>query len=69
MKQQQLNILVYASVFYPGIGGIENHTLFLVREFVKMGHKVKVVTEQSQDGAEPLDQIEIIHASNKLAQL
>lgn len=69
MKQKQLNILVYASVFYPGIGGIENHTLFLVREFVKKGHKVKVVTEQSQEGAAPLDQIEIIQASSKLAQL
>ncbi|MBL7836064.1 MAG: glycosyltransferase family 4 protein, partial [Bacteroidetes bacterium] len=64
-----MKILVYSSVFYPAIGGIENHTLFLVREFVKAGHQVKVVTEQIQDPSKPLENIEVVHASNKWRQL
>lgn len=64
-----MKILVYSSVFYPGIGGIENHTLFLVREFVNAGHQVKVVTEQAQDPAKPLEGIEVVHASSKWRQL
>jgi glycosyltransferase involved in cell wall biosynthesis len=69
MSDKPLNILVYASVFYPGIGGIENHTLFLVKEFVRKGHAVRVVTEQVQDPNRPLEGIEVIHASNKWQQL
>jgi glycosyltransferase involved in cell wall biosynthesis len=64
-----MKILVYSSVFYPAIGGIENHSLFLVREFVKAGHEVKVVTEQVQDPSKPLDNIEVVHASEKWKQL
>lgn len=64
-----MKILVYSSVFYPAIGGIENHSLFLVREFVKAGHQVKVVTEQVQDPSKPLDNIEVVHASEKWRQL
>lgn len=67
--EKKLNILVYSSVFYPGIGGIENHTLFLVKEFVKQGHAVKVVTEQVQDPNRSLEDIEVIHASGVLKQL
>lgn len=67
--EKKLNILVYSSVFYPGIGGIENHTLFLVKEFVKLGHSVKVVTEQEQDPLRPLENIEVIHASGLVNQL
>ena len=62
-------ILVYSSVFYPAIGGLENHTLFLIEEFVKAGHKVKVVTEQVQDSSRPLEGIEVVHSSEKLKQL
>ncbi|HEY1047150.1 MAG TPA: glycosyltransferase family 4 protein [Bacteroidia bacterium] len=69
MGKEQMKILVYSSVFYPAIGGIENHTLFLVNEFVKAGHIVKVVTEQKQDPAKPLVNVEIIHSSNVLGQL
>ena len=69
MSEKKLNILVYASVFYPGIGGIENHTVFLVKEFVKKGHSVKVVTEQQQDPERPLEGIEVIHASGMIQQL
>ena len=58
MFEKKLNILVYSSVFYPGIGGIENHTVFLVKEFVKKGHSVKVVTEQQQDPQRPLEGID-----------
>ncbi|MCC6818851.1 MAG: glycosyltransferase family 4 protein [Bacteroidia bacterium] len=64
-----MKILVYSSVFYPAIGGIENHTLFLVREFVDQGHQFKLVTEQTQDPNKPLDAIEVVHASDKWRQL
>lgn len=64
-----MKILVYSSVFYPNIGGIENLTLFLVREFVKKGHEVKVITEQVQDPLKPLEGIEVVHSSEKLKQL
>jgi glycosyltransferase involved in cell wall biosynthesis len=69
MTQQPLKILICSSVFYPAIGGIENLSLFLVKEFVKKGHQVKVITEQVQDPAKPLEGVEIIHNSNRLAQI
>jgi glycogen synthase len=64
-----MKILIYSSVFYPAIGGIENHTLFLAREFVRAGHQVKVVTEQSQTGSTPLENIEIFHSADRLSQI
>jgi glycogen(starch) synthase len=64
-----MKILIYSSVFYPAIGGIENHTLFLAKEFVRAGHDVKVVTEQSQEGCAPLENIEIVHFSDMAGQI
>ena len=64
-----MKILIYSSVFYPAIGGIENHTLFLAKEFVRAGHEVKVVTEQPQTGSTPLENIEIFHSADKLSQI
>lgn len=64
-----MKILVYSSVFYPSIGGIEFLTLSLVREFIREGHEVKVVTEQVQDPDRPLEGIEVIHSSEKWKQL
>jgi glycosyltransferase involved in cell wall biosynthesis len=43
-----MNILVFSTVFYPGIGGIENQTLLLIKEFISKGHTVKVITAQLQ---------------------
>jgi glycogen(starch) synthase len=64
-----LNILVYSSVFYPSIGGIENHSLFLVKEFVKAGHTVRVITEQEQDPENPLEHIEVLQTPGFFRQL
>ena len=64
-----MKILIYSSVFYPAIGGIENHTLFLAQEFVRAGHSVKVVTEQSQKDSAPLENIEIVHFSDMSGQI
>jgi glycogen(starch) synthase len=64
-----MKILVYSSVFYPAIGGIENHSLFLVREFVKAGHEVRVITEQEQDPAKPLEHIEVLQTPGFFKQL
>jgi glycosyltransferase involved in cell wall biosynthesis len=38
-----MNILVFTTAYYPSVGGVENQTLNLLAEFLKMGHKVKVV--------------------------
>ncbi|WP_446622167.1 glycosyltransferase family 4 protein [Variovorax sp. LARHSF232] len=66
---RSLRILVYSSVFYPGVGGIENSTRLLIEEFVKAGHEVKVVTEQVQDPAHPFLGIEVVHSSQKSQQI
>jgi len=63
-----MKILVYSSVFYPGVGGIENLALFLSQEFIKAGHEVKVITEQVQDKNKPLD-FEVVHSRNILGQI
>lgn len=64
-----MRILVYSSVFHPSIGGIENHTLLLVQEFLKAGHEIKIITEQMQDRKRMLGDLEIVHSSQKLKQL
>jgi glycogen synthase len=46
-----MKILLSSHFFHPGIGGIEQVSLTLAREFAKAGHEVKVVTtsrEQSR---------------------
>lgn len=45
-----MKILMTAVPFYPHIGGIETVTQNLADEFVRMGHKVKIVTAQHWDG-------------------
>lgn len=45
---RQMNILVFSTVFHPAIGGLENQTLILLKEFIKNGHTVKVITDQKQ---------------------
>lgn len=64
-----MKILIYSSVFYPAIGGIENLTRMLAGEFVRAGHEVKVVTEQPQGDAPPLHGIEIVHSSRRWKQI
>lgn len=57
-----MHILIFSTVFYPVLGGIENLTLNLCKEFVKKGHQVKVITYQKQD--KPLADIEVYYAPN-----
>jgi len=64
-----MKILIYCAVFYPAIGGIENLTLSLAREFRRLGHEVKITTEQEQDVNAPLEGIEVVHSSRTLSQL
>jgi glycogen synthase len=52
-----MNILVFSTVFYPAVGGLENQTLILLREFIKHGHRVKVITYQKQQY--PLADVEV----------
>jgi glycogen(starch) synthase len=43
-----MNILIFSTVFFPAVGGVENQTLLLINEFIEKGHSVKVVTFQRQ---------------------
>ncbi len=40
-----MKILIYSSVFYPSLGGIETVVSSLAHEFVSQGHEVKLVTQ------------------------
>lgn len=40
---RKLKILQTPVRFYPFVGGVENHVLYLSKELVKLGHEVKVV--------------------------
>ncbi|MDQ2825219.1 MAG: glycosyltransferase family 4 protein [Verrucomicrobiota bacterium] len=44
-----MKILLGSHHFYPSIGGIETASDLLAREFVKLGHEVRVIT-QTKDG-------------------
>lgn len=57
-----MNILIFSTVFYPSVGGIENQTLLLIRNFIEKGHKVKVVTYQKQ--SEPFNYCEVFYCPN-----
>jgi glycogen(starch) synthase len=39
-----MRILIYSPAFYPKIGGLENVTMILCKEFIKAGYIVKVIT-------------------------
>lgn len=69
-----MNILVFSSVFYPSIGGLENQTLTLVREFLRKGHNVKVIVIQfeeitSTSGEPELKDIEVDYCPGMLKKL
>ncbi len=64
-----MKILVYSSVFYPSVGGIENLSLVLIEQFMAAGHEVKVVTEQKQDTQKPSKPFEIVEYKNIIGQL
>ena len=57
-----MQILIFSTVFYPILGGIENLTLNLCKEFINQGHEVKVITYQKQ--YKPLKDIEVFYAPN-----
>lgn len=45
-----MKILMVSVPFYPHIGGIESVTEYLANEFVRLGHKVKVITRTPELG-------------------
>jgi glycogen(starch) synthase len=45
-----VKILIYSPKFYPSVGGLENLTLMLSREFIKKGHSVKVICFEQDNG-------------------
>lgn len=67
LQKDLMNILVFSTVFYPAIGGLENQTLILIKEFIKYGHRVKVITNQKQ--LAPLADIEIFDSPSFLKKI
>lgn len=55
-----MKILIYSPAFYPSIGGLENVTVILCKEFVKKGHQVKVITTTRNSGNDDDFEFEII---------
>lgn len=62
-----MNILIFSTVFYPSIGGIENHTLLLIENFIQNGHQVKVITYQKQK--EKIKEFEVYYRPNPILSL
>lgn len=58
-----MKILVYSPAFYPNVGGLENVTMILCKEFVKAGHIVKVITSTKSEENEIIE-FEIIRNPN-----
>jgi glycosyltransferase involved in cell wall biosynthesis len=52
-----MKIFFYSTVFSPSVGGIETLTETLCRQFVTLGHEVKLATETPGDRAFPFDVI------------
>ena len=52
----RLSICIVTDAFLPGIGGIENHVLYLSTELKRLGHEVVVVTHQSPPVPNPVAQ-------------
>ncbi|HSP45201.1 MAG TPA: glycosyltransferase family 4 protein [Chthoniobacterales bacterium] len=48
-----MKILLSSHHFFPSTGGIETVSNLLAREFVELGHEVRVVTQTSGDGGFP----------------
>lgn len=42
----KFKIAMISDYFYPSVGGIETHIMFLSRELIKMGHKVIIITHK-----------------------
>jgi glycogen(starch) synthase len=49
-----MNILVFTTAFYPLVGGLENQTFNLLEEFLRLGHKVKVIAIQTHPTPEQI---------------
>jgi glycosyltransferase involved in cell wall biosynthesis len=55
-----MNILFFARLFYPHIGGVEKHVLEISRILIKKGHKITLVTEQHSPGLKLVENFESI---------
>jgi len=44
----KMTILMFSRLFYPHIGGVENHVEKLSRELIKKGHQITIITELFQ---------------------
>ncbi len=63
MKRKKLRIALVTDVYYPHVGGIQEHIYHLGIELIKRGHQVKVITGSAGDNSAPegIDVIRIGH--------
>jgi glycosyltransferase involved in cell wall biosynthesis len=62
-----MKILIYSPRFYPLVGGLENLTLSLAKEWKKLGHEVKVISSAKPDGTEC--GIEVLYSPHYFKQI
>lgn len=53
-----MNILFFSRLFYPHVGGVEKHVAKISKILINKGHKVTIVTEQSESKTKPYEIIE-----------
>lgn len=62
-----MKILIYSPRFYPQVGGLENFTLLLAKELIKLQHEVKVITHAPFNGT--TCGIEVFYSPRIITQL
>jgi len=64
-----MKLLFICHAFHPSVGGIETSALLLIREFLALGHTVRVITHSPLAGAAELDTCPVIRRPSWPAQV
>ena len=62
-----MKILIASHFFYPSIGGVERFTFLMAREFVNLGHEVKVITGIPESDSKTVFPFPVIRKPNCLS--
>ncbi len=63
--QPAMKLLLYSSLFYPSVGGMETVVLTLAQEFARRGHQVKVVTYTPAGATDPGFPFEVVRQPSR----
>ena len=53
-----MKIIFLTRLFYPHIGGVEKHILFISKKLIKKGHQITIITEKYKDNLPSREKIE-----------